>query len=278
MSSFANYLYPKLVAEVISCGDLAAAAHNKLFTGGFNVEEKSDGTPVTAVDHAINTRLSDWARSQSIGFVGEEGNGETKHQFLLHVDPLDGTIAFIRGMNTFTIIVTLMEMSEDHGFPIISIIYQPLGKRLWSTVDGSFTQFNGNTITLSAHLGPKIRSSICVFPGASHNLHQVLAQINGDPRFSDQPMGAFGIGAGLIVADLLDVTVIGATAAYESAAMAPIILNAGGVACDLNGNDLRGFKLGTVRGKEAFELPHGALFARNERITEQVLALIHAAQ
>jgi 3'(2'), 5'-bisphosphate nucleotidase len=264
-------------------GRLIRKEHNLLFTPKrAETEYKSDNTPVTRVDLAINDSLMAWARRHDCGYVGEEGNGALDKKHILYVDSLDGTIAFTRTMNTATVIATVMLMDDKNeiGTPVSSIIHQPLGNHTWVSCIDSLTYYygplcpQGVAVCVPPTTPEKIRANICVFPGTSYNLKATSEYIYNDSRFSNQQMGAFGYGGGLIASGLLEATAIAATAATESAAMSLIVSNAGGIACDLLGNPLTSFTFGEVCGKPDFELPKGALFASNQKVADSILKIV----
>jgi len=263
-------------------GEYVLNEHNLLFSqDGADTNYKSDSTTVTRVDLAVNDSLMYWAEQNNLGYVGEEGNGALDKEYVMYVDSIDGTIAFTRGMNTATIIACILRMDGDYGVPIASILHNPISGHTWFTDNGATTYMRGSVLEMRyretstlKEVKEKIRTNLCVFPGASHNLGTVKQLIESDSRFSDQSMGAFGYGAGLICSGILDATAIGATAATESAAMSLLVQNAGGVACDLEGNPLLGFTFGEVRGKPDFVLPKGALFASNNDVAKSILDII----
>lgn len=264
-------------------GRLLLAGHHRLYQpGSVAATEKIDGTLITTVDTTINRWLARWAKRERYGFVGEEGNGALDKTHVLLADPVDGTTAFTRGMNTATIILTLMRMQDGHGYPMAAVIRDPLSPRQWSTTKGDGVWFGrarecGKFVVspLAKHTTGRIRSHICVWPGAGYNLATVRTAMLADRRFDDQQMGAVGISAGLIASGLLDLCLFGPSSAVEAAAMSLIVTNAGGVACDLRGEPLtRGFAFGEVRGKPDFELPHGAIFAANQEVADVALAYV----
>ena len=268
----------QLLTLVIAAGVRIKLYNNNLFTSEQdNVEEtKLDGTPVTALDKDINSVFAQFAEQNSLGFIGEEGNGDfSNKRYVLLVDPIDGTAAFVRGMNTATIIVTVMEMKGNVGIPVISFIHEPLRGITWIGALDQPTQIMRNGVTtgiprLSDQVAQPIRAYICSFPGASHNLAKVKAAIETDRAFSHQELGGFGISAGLIASRIIHAAAIGTTSAVEAAAMKLVVEGAGGIAISLEGRPISFFRIGTVRGKVDFMLPQGALFATNMATARKV--------
>lgn len=275
-------LQQSLIAAVITCGDTARRHQNRIFAGHEGRETyKSDNTPLTVADVRINKFLAEFADFHKLGFIGEEGNGEIDRELMLLVDPIDGTGAFMRGMNTATIIASIMEMDGKYGEPVFSVIHEPLSGRTWigSRVNRT-ALLDGNrkaSKTIVAGAKKPFRSNICVWPGTSHNLGIVKQGVQNDTTFTNQDLGAFGIAGCLIASGVIDTAVIGSTSAVESAAMQLIVNGAGGVSLDLGGKKLSNYKLGKVGNKDDFELPNGALFASNMEVAETVLQKIKQA-
>jgi histidinol phosphatase-like enzyme (inositol monophosphatase family) len=93
------------------------------------IEIKSDGSPVTEADRAAERAMRETLREATpdIALVGEEFGGEIeasgRHWVL---DPIDGTIAFSRGIPLFATLLALVEEGE----PVLGVIDLPaLGER-----------------------------------------------------------------------------------------------------------------------------------------------------
>jgi fructose-1,6-bisphosphatase/inositol monophosphatase family enzyme len=87
------------------------------------VEHKADGSPVTEADRAAECAIRDFLREATpeIPVVGEEFGGESHGGPHWLVDPIDGTIAFSRGIPLFA---TLIALVED-GAPVLGLIDLP---------------------------------------------------------------------------------------------------------------------------------------------------------
>jgi fructose-1,6-bisphosphatase/inositol monophosphatase family enzyme len=87
------------------------------------VETKSDGSPVTeadrAAERAIRRRLR--AAFPDFGVLGEEFGAEGGDGPRWVVDPIDGTIAFSRGIPLFATLIALV----DGGEPVLGLIDCP---------------------------------------------------------------------------------------------------------------------------------------------------------
>jgi 3'(2'), 5'-bisphosphate nucleotidase len=94
---------------------------------GFDVQDKSDGTPLTRADREAHGLIHDGlARLQpALGVLSEEGEHEEFESFsgkaFWLVDPLDGTKEFVGGRDEYTVNIALIEL----GRPILGVIYLP---------------------------------------------------------------------------------------------------------------------------------------------------------
>ena len=125
----------------------AGAEILKLVAAGFEVETKSDLSPVTVCDRAAEAIiLAALARAApGVPVIAEEevaegripAHGET--YFL--VDPLDGTKEFVRGGSDYTVNIGLVV----DGTPTQGVVYQPATDTLWAGLvgDGAFVERDG---------------------------------------------------------------------------------------------------------------------------------------
>jgi fructose-1,6-bisphosphatase/inositol monophosphatase family enzyme len=264
----------------IDLGDLVAAVEvvgfeiAKHFALPHHVDNKDDGTPVTPIDILANQQLAGYAQHWNVAFIGEEGNGSLSGDYCLYVDPLDGTGAFVRGIPTFTVVVSLMRGGVTH----MAVIHNPITRQTWAAARGEGTLYSiKNTpyigLTIPHGSPSSWRTTICAWPGVDQPFANFQTRVLLDPKFSDQQMGAFAYGGGLIASGLIHATAISATSAVETAAMSLIVKEAGGVAMDLHGNPIDSFELGEHKGKADFLLPRGAIMACREEVAQTLVAL-----
>jgi 3'(2'), 5'-bisphosphate nucleotidase len=95
------------------------------FTGEFSTRSKDDNSPVTDADIAANTLIVNALVKAfpSIPVVAEEDKEiiKGKHELFWLVDPLDGTLSFVRGEPEFTVNIGLIH----HHRPVLGVIYVP---------------------------------------------------------------------------------------------------------------------------------------------------------
>ncbi len=99
----------------------------------FDVDLKTDDSPVTVADREADALISDGLRRAfpDVALVTEEQAGthrQTARTFLI-VDPLDGTKEFVRRRGEFTVNIAYVE----DGRPIRGVVYAPAQGRLFMT-------------------------------------------------------------------------------------------------------------------------------------------------
>jgi len=129
----------ELLEKLVVAARAAGAEILKLVASGFEVETKSDLSPVTLCDRAAEAIILDALAKAAPGVpvIAEEevaagripAHGDT--YFL--VDPLDGTKEFVRGGDDYTVNIGLIV----DGAPRLGVVYQPALDLLWGGLVGS---------------------------------------------------------------------------------------------------------------------------------------------
>jgi myo-inositol-1(or 4)-monophosphatase len=114
---------------------------------GLSTRSKSDGTPVsdadTAVDLLLKTRLGD-ARPD-YGWLSEETADDPARltrQRLFVVDPIDGTRAFVKGKPWWVVSIGVVE----NGRPIVGVVHAPDRGETYQAIAGRGAWLNGRPI------------------------------------------------------------------------------------------------------------------------------------
>lgn len=109
------------------------------------------GTPVTEADHASNDLLAETLRGArpDYGWLSEETVDDparlsTERQFI--VDPLDGTVSFIKGKDDFTVSLAVTE----NGVAVAGAVYNPSRDEMFAACRGGGATLNGAPIHASA--------------------------------------------------------------------------------------------------------------------------------
>lgn len=106
------------------------------FYGSFEVETKSDDTPVTIADREAEKVIRRVIREAwpDHGIYGEEyGRSDRESDYLWLIDPVDGTKSFVRGYGMFSTQVALMYRDEI----VMGVSNAPVaGEMSWATKGG----------------------------------------------------------------------------------------------------------------------------------------------
>ena len=127
--------------------DAAGAASMRYFRRDFDVEVKSDSSPVTPADREAELAMRELieAEQPDHGIVGEEYDPvRPDAEYLWVLDPIDGTKAFACGIPVFTNMIALLRAGE----PILGVINQPVLGERWVGAAGSPTTLNGEAVSV----------------------------------------------------------------------------------------------------------------------------------
>ncbi|MBD3318206.1 MAG: histidinol phosphate phosphatase [Chitinivibrionales bacterium] len=200
-----------------------------------NVERKTDQSPVTQVDRACEEKIRQILldRFPRDGFLGEETGrryGESGRTWI--VDPLDGTRPFIRGIPTHSALVAL----EDSKGPAVGVACIPAMNETYWAARGGGAYCNdkpihvSETTTLSQCMGSALG---LVEKAGTPEAEGLLAAM----RAWDYAYGFMDVYSYMCVADgRLDACVNLLDSAWDCAAAACIVTEAGGRFSDIAGN------------------------------------------
>lgn len=136
-----------IVAALREAGDIARAG----FAGAPQVWEKSKGNPVTETDIAVDRHLRAvlCAARPGYGWLSEETADDparlTRRRLFI-VDPIDGTLAFIKRRPEFVICVAVVE----DGVPVTGGILNPMTGEMYTATLGDGAFLNGARLSVTA--------------------------------------------------------------------------------------------------------------------------------
>jgi 3'(2'), 5'-bisphosphate nucleotidase len=128
----------KLIDELAEAAQEAGEAILAIVRRGFEIESKSDTSPVTEADRAAELIiLNALARAApGVPVIAEEevaaGRIPAHDDLYFLVDPLDGTKEFVLGGDDYTVNISLIE----GGSPRLGVVYAPASRRLHGGVVG----------------------------------------------------------------------------------------------------------------------------------------------
>lgn len=144
-----EYFGPRFLPDLIDAVLLAGREARGIAERGFTTEFKADRSPVTAADQKVEALvrafLSERAKNAAI-FGEEEGmSGDESTGLVFHVDPIDGTRAFLRGLPSWSILIGL----EKDRVPVFGLAYFPADDDLYTAALGHGAFRNGRPLRVS---------------------------------------------------------------------------------------------------------------------------------
>lgn len=141
----------------------AGAIAREIAAHDFKTQTKSDGSPVTEADLAVNAYLTEHLRRARPDYAwlseeNEDDNSRLTAARCFVVDPIDGTLAFVKRRPHFTVCVAVVEK----GQPIVGAVYNPMTDESYAAAKGHGAFLNGQPIhvTNAASLdGARIQAS-----------------------------------------------------------------------------------------------------------------------
>ncbi len=107
----------------------------KVYSKDFDIEIKEDNSPVTKADLAANTVIMNRLKASfsDFGFLTEEEQDNFKRlvkEWCWIIDPLDGTKEFIKKNDEFTVNIAL----SNHHEIVLGVVYAPIFNELYFAV------------------------------------------------------------------------------------------------------------------------------------------------
>ncbi|KPC52680.1 inositol monophosphatase family protein [Amantichitinum ursilacus] len=215
--------------------DLSGEMIKRYYRQPFAIDEKADDSPVTIADREAERVMRERinaARPQD-GIIGEEhGEENTDAEWVWVLDPIDGTKSFTVGRPLFVTLIGLLHF----GKPVLGVINQPITADRWIGGEGVPTTLNGQPVRVSAVDTISAARIGTTGPEYLTNALGVFNQLVAQCRYP-----IYG-GDGFLYAQLasgwLDVVAEEGLKLHDFAALAPVIIGAGGVMTDWQGQPL----------------------------------------
>lgn len=134
----------------------AARAPSDLILSGFRsealgTEHKNDGSPVTRFDREAEQIIRDFLARHAPGdwpVLGEEFGDQTgSARYRWVVDPIDGTLAFTRGLPTFGTLLAFEDVAE--GRALVGVVHLPAMGETYSAARGLGAWCNGERVRVA---------------------------------------------------------------------------------------------------------------------------------
>lgn len=226
--------YEKELIFAKEMAQLAGDIMKKYYREDQHVEIKSDMTPVTIADKAVNNMLVEKVKKQfpAHGVLGEEESWNADRESLWVCDPIDGTPAFIYHIPTSMFSLAFVV----DGRPKVAVAYNAFTGDLYQAVIGEGSYLNDQRIGVSQRVWGNARLA-----GSSDGAVDGIAQRDALVEEGNKVINSYGaVFKGCLIAEgSLDGRVFVHKSAHDIAAIKLIIEEAGGRVTDLDGNEQR---------------------------------------
>lgn len=206
------------------------------FKKTFDVELKSDDSPVTLADRETETIMREEIikRFPDHGIIGEEHgneNEESKVQWIL--DPIDGTKSFIHGVPLYTTLIGVVVEQK----PLVGVIYAPALNELCDAAQDKGTRLNGEKckVRRCEDLTNASFMSTDVYTSAKFNYGNAFETLVEKTRIHRTWGDAYG--HMLVATGRADLMFDPVLSIWDAAPLLTVLQEAGGVFCDTSGNE-----------------------------------------
>ncbi len=220
--------------SALAAANAAAEEILRYYRGDFEVELKSDQTPVTVADRRAEEIIRGilLAEFPAHGFFGEEsGKQQADAEYLWLVDPIDGTKSFVGGYGMFSTQIALMH----RGRLVLGVSSAPAANEIaWATrgagavMDGSPVSVSSKTRLSEASVSTGNLQSMAR-SGQWAGLGKIFAQVNRTRGYGDY------YHYHRLAAGQLDAVIESDVNILDIAALSVIVEEAGGIFTDLEG-------------------------------------------
>ncbi len=227
--------------KYLNFANILADASGEILRKGFktpvNIEQKTDSSPVTQLDIAVEKCLRDLIEKQfpDHGIIGEElGNIRENSEYIWVIDPIDGTRSFIAGYPIFTTLIALLR----NGKPILGVIDQPILHERWTAISGKKTLYNNSILSKLTNTHTLAQASIATTSTSYFLGSQAEKFANLRKIVSNTVFGGDGYAYAMLASGRLDIVLDTGMKPYDFCALSPIIEGVGGKITDWAGNPL----------------------------------------
>lgn len=244
------------LARIAEALEAAREAVDPFTPGSVAWDDKGDGDPVTAADHAIDDVLRELLPQSGEGWLSEEtadDHSRLDARRAWVVDPLDGTREFVSGIPEWCISVGLVEA----GQPVAGGILNPsTGELVLGSVETGVT-LNGEPVRVTDR--PGLRGAVIL--ASRSEVKRGEWEIFQDAPFEVRPCGSVAYKMALTAAGLVDGTwTLVPKNEWDVVAGVALVRAAGGAVCHADG---------TLRGFNQADPLMPNLLASNEAILEE---------
>lgn len=215
--------------------DISGKVIRQYFRARISVESKNDLSPVTIADKKSEELMREEILKHfpDHGIIGEEfGNHNTDAEYVWVLDPIDGTKSFICGAFSFGTLIGLLK----NGKPVLGVINQPVLNEFMIGYN-SETRLNGEKVSL--RFCDDIDKAVLITCD-----HFNIGKFQNQQKFDALAKRVklyrhWGdcYGYLLLAAGFVDIVIDPIMSVWDSMALIPIIIGAGGIITDYHGKD-----------------------------------------
>ena len=211
----------------------------KNFMRGMKKEWKSDNTPLTEADLAINSLVISSVKKAFPNhdiLAEEESSLSEKSDFVWVCDPIDGTIPFSHGIPTCVFSLALTEKGEV----ILGVVYDPFMDRMFFAEKNKGASLNGKKIFVSTskNLKNNVIGMSLGSQGTPYDLSSLPKELN-KKGVKIVDLCSITYAGALVSSGELVATIFPYLKSHDTAALKVIVEEAGGKVTDLFGADQR---------------------------------------
>lgn len=255
-----SLLLPPLLKIVQQAGELLT----QFYEQSVKIYTKSDNTPVTEADLAVNQFLTAQLSSLTpdVPILSEENcdipfHDRRQWQRYWLIDPLDGTQQFIDRTGQFGILIALMEQNR----PVLGVIHAPiLQTTYYASLGGGAFKLTAQGLTALPKRQFDLTKPIKILLGSSNNEQKVRGILRQDFCYQFETYGSSGLKSALVAEGKADCYIrLGKTGEWDTAAAEILLAETGCHLRDTQFNPL------TYNQRETLINPHFVICAGDEQ-------------
>lgn len=236
----------RLDFAIAMAADAGAICRRYFRQSGLSVEMKGNGTPVSEADKAVEAMMRTRIQQEfpGEGIIGEEHGEAGLGAINWILDPIDGTESFIRGVPLFGNLIGL----EVQGKVVVGVANLPALNEIFYAGTGlgawwRYPEAGAQARRIQVSQVKQLEDAMAVYSGANYfrmtkrlRLFQELNEKHGMSRGWGDCFGHL-----LVASGRADVAIDPLMEIWDSAALLPIVVEAGGAFTDFQGKpDIRG--------------------------------------
>lgn len=236
-------LSDELLENVTAIAKAAGTTIAQYFRTGYQVESKSDNSPLTTADLAAHQLITQQLTELHPQFpmLSEESTKisfDIRRQWETYwlIDPLDGTREFVKGVPEFTVNIALIHQHR----PVLGVVNLPMQNTSYMAISGQSAYRenpDGSHDTIRTRSVPQHRPTVCGSRSHAGKSLKIFLEKLGDHELLSK---GSSIKSCLVAEGSADIYPrFGPTSEWDTAASQCIVETAGGATVDMKFNPLR---------------------------------------